>query len=50
MIHYEMSKETRNYVLMFQAKLKVKTGNGKLSQQQAITAIIKEHKELSEKR
>lgn len=49
MIHYEMPKEVRNYVLLIQAELKIKTGNGKLSQQQAINWIIKNHKEFSKK-
>ena len=48
MIHYEMPKEIRKYVLLFQATLKIKKGNGKLSQQQTITQIIREHKELTE--
>lgn len=46
MIHYEMPKEVRNYVLQVQTELKIKKGNGKLSQQQAISWIIKNHKEL----
>jgi hypothetical protein len=47
MIHYEMPKEIRNYVLRRQMELKIKKGNGKLSQQQTITSIIKEHMELT---
>ncbi len=47
MIHYEMPKEIRNYILKTQADLKIKKGNGKFSQQQTITAIIKEHMELT---
>jgi len=50
MIHYEMPQEIRKYVLIFQLELKIKKGNGKISQQQAITQIIREHKELKEKR
>lgn len=50
MIRYEMPKEHRAYVLLLQAKLKVKTGNGKFSQQQTINHIIKEHKENSERK
>jgi hypothetical protein len=46
MIHYEMPKEVRNFVLQFQAKQKVETGNGKFSQQQTITKIIKEYKKV----
>ncbi len=46
MIHYEMPKEIRSHVLDIQAKQKVKTGNGKFSQQQALSLIVKEHKEL----
>lgn len=49
MINYEIPKELRAYVLQIQADLKVKTGNGKFSQQQAINAIIKEHRELKKK-
>jgi len=48
MIHYEMPKEIRQYVLLFQLELKIKKGNGKLSQQQAISQIIREHKEMTE--
>jgi len=47
MINYELPKEVRNYVLLLQAQLKIKTGNGKLSQQQTINLIIKEHKEIN---
>lgn len=47
MINYELPPETRKYVLLLQAKLKIKSGNGKLSQQQTINLIIKEHKELN---
>ena len=50
MIRYEMPKELRVYVLKLQADMKVKTGNGKFSQQQTINLIIKEHKQESEKR
>jgi hypothetical protein len=49
MIHYEMPKEVRNYVLTIQAELKIQKGNGKISQQQAITWIIKNHKENAKK-
>lgn len=49
MIHYEMPKEVRDYVLTIQTELKIKTGNGKLSQQQAINWIIKNHKGNSKK-
>lgn len=45
MINYELPKEVRDYVLAVQAKLKIKTGNGKFSQQQTINWIIKDHKE-----
>jgi hypothetical protein len=48
MIHYDMPKDVRKYVLLSQLELKIKTGNGKLSQQQTITKIIREHKELTE--
>lgn len=44
MIRYEMPKEVRAFVLLLQAKWKVETGNGKFSQQQTITKIIKEYK------
>lgn len=46
MIRYEMPKEVRNFVLILQAELKIKTGNGKFSQQQTINHIIKEYKEI----
>ncbi len=49
MIHYEMPKEVRNFVLKFQMEMKIQTGNGKFSQQQTITKIIKEYKKLIEK-
>jgi hypothetical protein len=45
-----MPKDVRLYVLKKQAELKVKTGNGKFSQQQTINHIIKEHKENLEKK
>lgn len=50
MIHYDMPKEIRNHVLTIQAKLKIKKNNGKFSQQQTISHIIKEHMELSNDR
>ncbi len=50
MIRYEMPKEIRSYVLLLQAELKIKKGNGKFSQQQTISQIIREYKELKEKR
>lgn len=40
-----MPPEIRKYVLQVQAHLKIKTGNGKYSQQQAINWLIKDHKE-----
>lgn len=49
MIRYEMPKEVRSFVLLLQAKMKVETGNGKYSQQQTITKIIKEYKKMVEK-
>lgn len=49
MIRYEMPKEVRNFVLQFQVKMKLETGNGKFSQQQTITKIIKEYKKTIEK-
>jgi hypothetical protein len=48
MIRYEMPKEVRNFVLTQQAKMKIETGNGKYSQQQTISKIIKEYKKLIE--
>lgn len=48
MIHYEMPKEIRSFVLSMQAKMKIETGNGKFSQQRTITKIIKEYKKLIE--
>ena len=49
MIRYEMPKEVRSFVLQLQAKLKIETDNGKFSQQQTITKIIKEYKKIIEK-
>lgn len=43
MIRYEMPKEVRQFVLLLQAKMKIETGNGKFSQQQTITKILKEY-------
>lgn len=48
MIRYEMPKEVRQFVLLLQAKMKVETGNGKFSQQQTITKIIKEYKKITD--
>lgn len=48
MIRYEMPKEVRNFVLVLQAKMKIETGNGKFSQQQTITKIIKEFKKITD--
>jgi len=45
MINYEPPKDVRNYIIQVQAALKIKTGNGKFSQQQTINWIIKDHKE-----
>jgi len=45
----ERPKEVRQFVLQLQAKCKIETGNGKFSQQQTITKIIKEYKKLIEK-
>lgn len=50
MIRYEMPKDIRSYVLTLQADLKVKKGNGKFSQQQTISLIIKEHKEFTKQK
>lgn len=47
MIRYEMPKEIRIYILKLQAEMKVKTGNGKFSQQQTLNMVIKEHKDVS---
>jgi len=49
MIRYEMPSEVRAYVLLIQAEMKAKKGNGKLSQQHALTQIVKEHKQQREK-
>lgn len=46
MIRYEMPKEVRAFVLSVQAEYKIQTGNGKFSQQQTITKIIKEYKKI----
>ncbi len=48
MIRYEMPKEVRSFVLQIQAKMKIETGNGKFSQQQTITKIIKDYKKKIE--
>ena len=45
-----MPKEVRSFVLQVQAKAKVDTGNGKFSQQQTITKIIKEYKKIVEEK
>jgi hypothetical protein len=50
MIRYEMPKEVRNFVLNVQVQEKIKTGNGKFSQQQTITKIIKEYKKIVEEK
>lgn len=47
MIQYEMPKDVRSFVLLTQVKLKIKKGNGKLSQQQTITHIIREFIQLT---
>lgn len=49
MIRYEMPKEIRQFVLLLQAELKIKTGNGKFSQQQTLNHILKDYKKLKEK-
>lgn len=49
MIHYEMPKDVRTHVLKMQANLKIKKNNGKFSQQQTISHIIKEHAEIKSK-
>lgn len=48
MIHYEMPKDVRIVVLYLQSKLKIETGNGKYSQQQTITKIIREYIKMGE--
>jgi hypothetical protein len=48
MITLDMPAEIRNYVLEFQGKKKAASGLGHYSQQQAIIAIIREHKDFSE--
>jgi hypothetical protein len=50
MIRYEMPKEVRNYVLKLQVDLKCIKNNGKFSQQQTISHIIKEHKKMVEEK
>ena len=43
MIRYEMPPDVREHVLLVQAEMKAKKGNGKISQQLAISAIIRDH-------
>lgn len=46
MITLDMPVDVRVYVLEYQAKIKGDKGPGQYSQQQAIIAIIREHKKL----
>jgi len=48
MIRYEMPKDVREFVLKYQLKQKIETGNGKFSQQQTISKIIKEFKKITD--
>lgn len=45
MITFDMPKDVRAYVLEYQAKIKGEKALGQYSQQQAIIAIIRDHKE-----
>lgn len=49
MINIEMPEEHRRYVLDYQSKAKGDKGRGQYSQQEAILAIILDHKKLVEK-
>jgi hypothetical protein len=44
MIQYEMPDDVRAYVLLIQAELKSKKGNGKFSLQLTLNHIIRDHK------
>lgn len=48
MIPLTMPPDVREHVLGFQGKKKASSGLGHYSQQQAIYAIIREHKEFTE--
>lgn len=48
MINLEMPDDVRRYVLDYQSRAKGDKGRGQYSQQEAIMAIIREHKELTE--
>lgn len=45
-----MPDDVREYVLLLQGQIKSKKKLGKYSQQQTIITIIREHKELKEKK
>jgi hypothetical protein len=49
MINIDMPEDVRRYVLEYQAKIKGEKGRGQYSQQDAIIAIIRDHKILTEK-
>lgn len=46
MINIDMPDDVRPYVLVYQAKRKGEKGRGQYSQQDAIFAIVREHREL----
>lgn len=48
MISLEMPQDVRAYILEYQGKKKASSGLGHYSQQQAIIAIIREHKEKND--
>lgn len=48
MISLKMPFDIRQYVLEFQGKMKANNGFGHYSQQRAILAIIREHKEFTD--
>lgn len=48
MIKLSMPGDVRTYVLDYQGKKRTATGNGHFSQQHAICAIIRDHKDLIE--
>lgn len=50
MINLEMPEDVQDHVREYQARVKVERKTANYSQQQAIIAIIREHKLLSEKK
>lgn len=50
MINLEMPEDVHTYIRQFQGNMKIVRKTGFYSQQQAIIAIIREHKEWMEKK